>query len=160
MEIRYRNQAKEYCIALLGLIVRNNKLVFVCFYEGFKDTRMILAHRVSSARLLDDKHNMQFDLPYYAHSGEPSSAVTNENIDLIIEVKGYVRVLLGESIIGKHQSIKQKNDHCSRVSVVLPHTLELEHWLMSHINDIKILGPNSVKQRIMKNLTIGLEQNA
>lgn len=160
IRIRYRNQKKEHCISLLGLIVRDNKLVFVCYYEGFKDARMILAHRVRSAELVDDKHSETFDLQRYAHSGQPGSAITNEDIILEIEVKGYVRVLLNESTIGKRQSIQPKNEHWSTVSVILPHTLELEHWLMSHINDIKILKPKIVKQRVVKKLTMGLEQNA
>lgn len=160
VKIRYRNKKQEYCISLLGLIVRDNKLVFVCYYEGFKDTRMILSHRVNYAKLLDETHGETFDLLKYVHSGEPGSAVTNENITLKMEVKGYVRVLLNESTIGKQQSVEHKDDNWSFVSVMLPNTLELEQWLMSHINDIKILGPDSIKQRIMKNLTLGLEQNA
>ncbi|GAA0341135.1 hypothetical protein GCM10009092_02080 [Bowmanella denitrificans] len=146
VKIRYRNQKQDYSVSLLGLIVRDNKLVFVCYYEGFKDTRMILAHRVRSAELEDEKHSEAFDLQQYAQSGQPGSAITNEDITLEMEVRGYVKLLLSESTIGKHQSMQTKDECWSSVSVMLPYTRELEHWLMSHINDIKIIGPQSLKQ--------------
>lgn len=159
VSIRYHRQPKTFTVSLLGLIVRDNKLVFVCHYEGFKDTRMILAHRVKDAKLAESTHNETFDLQQYAYSGQPGSAITNEKIELQMEVKGYVRLLLNESTIGTNQSIAEKNDDWSSVSVTVPHTLELEHWLMSHINDVKIIAPAIVKKRVIEKLQLGIKQN-
>lgn len=156
VRITYRNRKKEYVVALLGLIVRDNKLVFVCHYDGFTDTRMILAHRIHSAILLDETYDNSFDVQQYANSGEPGGVIGDKSITLELEVKGYAKTLLSESSIGTNQIETKIDDVWSSVSVTLPHSQELEHWLCSHINDIRILGPVLVKERVIKRLNEGL----
>ena len=157
--IRYFRNKSSYHVALLGLIVRDNKLVFVCRYDGFEDIRMILAHRVKEAMLLDDTHDDAIDVQSYSQSGQPGSKLAEDEIRLELEVTGYIKLLLSESNIGKKQTLTEIDDNWSKASVTLPHTQELEHWLMAHITNIKITSPESVRNRVIEKLTKGLEQH-
>lgn len=159
VRVHYGRNVRSHVISLLGLIVRDNKLVFVCFYEGFTDTRMILAHRVKSAELTELTHEHKIDISQYATSGQPGSALSNDDIVLNIQAKGYIRKLLLESTIGKRQSVTTLDDTWSNVSVTLPHTRELEHWLKAHIEDIKIISPTDLKERVLAHLQAGISQN-
>jgi predicted DNA-binding transcriptional regulator YafY len=157
VKIRYKQSQRVSVVKLLGLVVRDNKLVFACQYAGYTDTRMILAHRVTEAELLlDESYIPNFDLQQYIASGEIASALSPGNIKLELEVKGYVLKLLQESVIGQNQRITEIDQQWSKAIVELPHSKELEHWLQAHIQDIKIIQPEAVKTRVYKALRDGL----
>lgn len=156
VSIRYKTSKRASVVKLLGLIVRDNKLVFACQYEGYVDTRLILAHRVSSAELLDDTYNNHFHLLEYIGQGEMGSALSTGAVTLELDVKGYVLRLLNESSIGSKQQLTEIDKTWSRLTVELPHSKELEHWLQAHIQDLKIIGPEKVKTRVYEALKQGL----
>lgn len=78
---------------------------------------------------------------------------------LELEAKGYSKTLLSESSIGTNQIETKTDDVWSSVSVTLTHSQELEHWLCSHINDIRILKPLVVKERVLHRLKEGIKIN-
>lgn len=156
VSICYKTSKHASIVKLLGLIVRDNKLVFACQYEGYADTRLILAHRVSSATLLDDTYHNDFNLIEYIDQGEVSSALSSGAVTLELEVKGYVLKLLTESSIGNKQQLTEIDKTWSKFSVELPHSKELEHWLQAHIQDLRIIGPEKVKTRVYEALRQGL----
>lgn len=159
VSIRYFKNKRFFKVALLGLIVRDNKLVFICRYEGFEDIRMILAHRIHDAVLLDETHKDETDVQSYTLSGQPGAKLTTEEIRLEIEVTGYVKLLLSESKVGKDQTLDEIDENWSKAAFTLPHTQELEHWLMANIASIKIISPTTVRERVVEKLTKGLKQN-
>lgn len=154
VKIRYNN--KDRLVRLLGLIIRNNKLVIPCQEDSSEKVIMILAHRIEKAELTSISFEQDFDVKKYVSSGAPSYLISKEEVELTLNVKGYVLTLLSESEIGKNQVVEPINDTWSLCKVNVRHTYELEQWLQSHIQDIQILAPESVKQNVRKNLQEGL----
>ncbi|MFS1424372.1 helix-turn-helix transcriptional regulator [Shewanella sp. 10N.286.48.B5] len=152
LEIRYHKKNKFYRIKPVGILVRDCKLVLVCQYEGYENLRNLLVHRIHEAIVTNEKHQLSIDLQSYINKQAVAVSLSKKNIKLVIEVKGYVKGLLTENTLTESQKLTHLNDTWARVQADVPYNLELENWLQSQIQHIKIIAPISIKERIIKKL--------
>lgn len=156
IEVTYGRLKSSKKIKPLGLIIRNNKLVIPCIFDGYQDIRMIVAHRIKHAKLTDLSFAETFDLAQYVASEAPRNLITGDDISLSLKVTGVAATMLKESTIGKKQKLVPLDDKWWAFSATLKHTYELEHWIKGHIDCIEIVQPLSLKQRIVEQLQAGL----
>lgn len=156
IEVSYGRLKSPRKVKPLGLIIRNNKLVLPCIFDGYDDIRLILAHRISHARLTDITFTDDFDLAEYIDSEAPRNLISGGDISLELDVTGVAATILRESTIGKCQKLQAIDEKWWRFSATLKHTFELEHWIKGHIDCIRIVQPASLKQRIVQQLQAGL----
>jgi len=152
LEIRYHKKDKSYRVKPVGMLIRDCKLVLVCQYDGFENFRNLLVHRIHEAVVINKKHNVTIDLQSYIDQQTVAVALSKENIRLIMNVKSYVRNLLSESTLTDTQKITPLDDIWARVEVEVPHNLELENWIQSQIQHIKIIEPVILKNKIINKL--------
>lgn len=160
LKVTYSDTKKTYTINPLGMLVRDAKLVLICTMSDENEPWHLLFHRISQATLLDTKFETNFDAKHYAESGAVGVLVNADLIDIKLSVKGYPRKLFNESLLNNTQAISDElvlankftQDYWQEVSIRLPHTLELENWLMGHADDIKVIEPEQLKARVIRRL--------
>jgi len=157
VEILYGNNQKTHVIEPLGLVIRDTKLVVVCRYKGFTDIRHILCHRVAEAEVKEQSFTTDFDIKKYVKTGAVSMLLEDEPIELQVQAKGYAKTSFIEGHFkgGKIEPIADSS--WVNVTVTVPHTMDLERWLQSQAENIKIIGPEHIKQNVLNKLKAGLD---
>ena len=159
VKLKYANKDKVYKVKPLGVIIRDAKLVLVCQYQGFDNVRNLLVHRIKSAEILNQTFQSDFSLKEYIAKQAAAVLLNQENIELTFEAKGYVKHLLNESEINETQVVSPLSKDWVSVKVSVPHTVELENWLLSQLHDIRLLGPEPLKTRVFNKAKAGAEIN-
>ncbi len=159
LRIKYHENANQYLIKPLGVLVRDYKLVLVCQYDGFDNVRNLLVHRLKEVEKTTFSYKHDFNLQKYIDKQSAAVSLNNESILLSMEVKSCVKDLLNESSLDASQNITPINDTWSHVDVTLPHTVELENWLQSQLHNIRIISPKKLKQRVMDKVQESLANN-
>ncbi len=159
LSIKYGAKDKYYKIKPLGVIIRESKLVLVCQYEGFDNIRNILIHRIKSAERLSETFSSSFSLTKYINKQAAAVLLNKEKIDLEFEAKGYVKQLLSESLLDESQVITTISNDWINVKLTIPHTVELENWLLSQLHNIRLLAPTTIKQRVLTKVKQALAIN-
>lgn len=160
LEITYGGSDSVHLISPLGMLIRDTKLVLICYFYDYKEPRHILFHRVNSAKLLTETFDTDFDTLKYAQTGAVGVLVNAEVIDVKLEVKGYVKDLFQESAINESQKVSDENalsksttqNDWVSVSIKLAHTLELENWLMGLSDHIIVKAPEQLKARVIRRM--------
>tara|TARA_B110000211_G_C14093327_1_gene560865 strand:- start:17590 stop:18765 length:1176 start_codon:yes stop_codon:yes gene_type:complete len=157
--IKYHENPKSYLIKPLGILVRDYKLVLVCQYDGFNNIRNLLVHRLKAVEPSTHTFVHNFNLQAYVDKNSAAVSLNGDDICLSMEVKGYVKDLLNESVLSHKQYITPIDSTWSHVDVKLPHTLELENWLQSQLHNIKIISPKNLKYRVLEKVKSSLANN-
>jgi len=160
MEITYGGSDSVHLISPLGMLIRDTKLVLICYFYDYKEPRHLLFHRVNSAKILNETFDTDFNTLKYSQTGAVGILVNAEKIEVKLAVKGYVKELFQESAINASQKINNErtlpdlttqNDWVD-VSIQLPHTLELENWLMGLSDHIIVKAPEQLKARVIRRM--------
>lgn len=159
LTIKYHKKDKSYKIKPVGIVVRDQKLVLVCQYDGFDNYRNLLVHRIQEAIVTRQEFESNFNLQEYIDKQAVAVSLSSQKIKLVMEVKGYVKELLCESTLSTTQKITPIDNIWSRVEAELPYNLELENWLQSQIQHIKICEPEVIREKIIKKLNDALSLN-
>jgi predicted DNA-binding transcriptional regulator YafY len=159
LTIKYHKKDKSYKIKPVGILVRDQKLVLVCQYDGFDNYRNLLVHRIQEAIVTSQEFETNFNLQEYIDNQAVAVSLSSKKIKLVMEVKGYVKELLCESTLSTTQKIIPIDHIWSRVEVEIPYNLELENWLQSQIQHIKILEPEVIREKVIKKLNDALSLN-
>lgn len=159
LEIAYANKPKTYTIKPLGVVIRDKKLVLVCKFGGFDDVRNILVHRIDNSSLLDERFSDHIDMDKYVSNQATAVLLSKQKIDVELHVKSYVKQLLQESSLDDSQRSEDLDDTWLKVTMSVMHTVELENWLLSQLQNIKIVGPAVLKERVLKKALDGLAMN-
>jgi predicted DNA-binding transcriptional regulator YafY len=157
LNICYGNSDKPHSIKPLGLIVRDKKLVLICYFYQYDEPRHLLVHRISKSTLLNDKFETDFNANDYLHKNSLGVVVNSEKVVVKMRVRGYAKRLLNENEIHPSQEVKINDDTWDTVSISLLHTLELENWVLSQSQDIQILEPLQLKSRVIRRLLKSIE---
>ena len=158
LKIQYDTKNKTYKIKPLGVIIRDSKLVLVCQYDGFDNMRNLLVHRLKSVEILSQTYQSDFSLKAYIANQAAGVLLKQEKIELTFEAKGYVKNL-NDSELNESQEVSLLSDGWVSVKVSVPHTVELENWILSQLHEIRLLGPDFIKQRVLDKAKQGLELN-
>lgn len=160
LEISYGNSDSTHIISPLGMLVRDTKLVLICYFYNYKEPRHLLFHRVNSAKLLTETFDTDFDTLKYSQTGAVGVLVNTEVIDVKLKVKGYAKDLFQESVLNDSQEFGREKalfssttqDDWVDVFVQIPHTLELENWLIGLSELIIVEAPEQLKARIIRRM--------
>lgn len=159
LQINYADKPKTYKIKPLGVVVRDKKLVLVCKYEGFDNLRNLLVHRIRASEVTSETFSDNVDMSKYVNAQATAVLLSKHKIDVEFHAKGYVKQLLEESVLDDSQAIAQLDDIWSKITMSVMHTVELENWLLSQLQNIKIVGPAALKERVMKKALDGVALN-
>lgn len=159
LTIKYHKKNKCYKVKPVGVIVRDQKLVLVCQYEGFDNFRNLLIHRIQEADIIDEKFELNFNLQVYIDKQALAVSLSKDDIHLEFEAKDYVKDLLSDNELAPSQKVTNISNDWVNVEVTLPHTVELENWLQSQLQNIKIIAPLALKERVLKKVKASLALN-
>lgn len=156
INIKYDRQEKFHPIRPLGLIVRGKKLVLACRYYDYKDVRTILVHRIKAIKSTNESFSSNFNLSQFINSDEASILISDTPLPLNMHVTGHVKKLLSEQPLLPNQEFTDLGGSFMSVEVIIGHTLELENWILSHSDEIKVIKPKHFRDKIKKRLSIAL----
>ncbi|MBA6224299.1 MULTISPECIES: YafY family protein [unclassified Colwellia] len=157
LDICYGKSVKVHTITPLGLIVRDTKLVLVCYFYQYDEPRHLLVHRVRNAILLNETFESDFNAKDYLKKNSLDVVVNGEKVVVKMRVRGYAKRLLNESEVNASQEIESDDDTWDTVTISLLHTLELENWILSQSQDIQIIEPLQLKSRVIRRLLKSIE---
>ena len=159
LHIKYANKPKTYKIKPLGVVIRDKKLVLVCKYDGFDNVRNVLVHRINDSELSNETFSDSINMNKYVDDQATAVTLSKEKIDVEFHAKGYVKQLLAESVFDVTQAIEELDETWSKATMSVMHTVELENWLLSQLQNIKIIGPSVLKERVIKKALDGVALN-
>ncbi|GAB2991715.1 helix-turn-helix transcriptional regulator [Psychrosphaera aestuarii] len=154
VKIKYDNQDKFHPIKPLGLIVRGKKLVLACRYYDYKDVRTILVHRIKAIETTNKHFDSDFNLAAFIKSDEAFVLISDTPLSLTMHVTGHVKKLLSEQQLLPNQEVTDIDGSWASIEVIIGHTLELENWILSHSDQIKVIEPEHFRNKIKKRLNI------
>jgi predicted DNA-binding transcriptional regulator YafY len=157
LDICYGDSDKFDTITPLGLIVRDKKLMLICYFYQYDEPRHLLVHRISKSTLLNDKFETDFNANDYLQKNSLGVVVNGEKVVVKMRVRGYAKRLLNENEIHPSQEVQIDDVTWDTVSISLLHTLELENWILSQSQDIQILEPLQLKSRVIRRLLKSIE---
>ncbi len=157
--IEYGDKSKQYKIKPVGVVIRDKKLVLVALYDGFDEARSLLVHRIKYLEMSSDKFTTTFDMEKYVRDQIAAVLLSDNKINLQFHAKGYVKKLLQESTLDASQVLTDIDETWTKVTLTLPHTIELENWLLTQLQNIKLIGPAYIKQRVLKKAHAGIALN-
>lgn len=166
-EVVYRPQrlkrAKTYRISPLALVIRGPVTYLLAVYEGYEDIRQMAMHRFRSAKaLVDDAWVPEgFDLTHYIQQGHFGILHQNHPVSLVLRVRPVLARILEEAPLSRDQIIEplpDADDGAVRVCCTLPENWDLYRWLLSHGMDLKIEGPDHVRDTYLGYLEQSLGQ--
>jgi predicted DNA-binding transcriptional regulator YafY len=156
VRIKYRGHqaenAREYVINPLGLVVRDRITYMVCTFQGYNDPRHIALHRVESAEKLDVPATAPdgFDLDAFLRKGELDFA-TGETIRLRFAMSEIAAFHLRECPLSADQEIEPSEaEGYVIISATVQDSWELRWWLLSFGDEAEVVEPIELRSLIGK----------
>ncbi len=133
----------------LGLVVRGNLTYLVCTLWQYEDIRQLVLHRISHATRLDRpaKRPRGFDLDEYIRSGEfqyPEGPMIRLEARFTKEAAAH----LYETPLSTDQTLRCAGPEHIEVNATVPHSAQLEWWLLGFGEAVVVLGPQSLRGRL------------
>jgi len=143
---------RDYEINPLGLVVRGNLIYLVCTLWEYPDIRQLALHRIRVAAILDKAATRPacFDLDRYIEQGEFQFQV-GPRIKLEVVFDRDAAAHLYETPLSTDQTIEDIDTDHVRVSATVPHTKQLEWWLLGFGKQLLVTRPKSLRQRVNPN---------
>ncbi len=148
----------NYTVSPLGLVARGPVMYVVGTVAPYKDVRQFALHRVRAATITDlpVKRPKDFDLDRYIREGEFQYPVGGL-IRLELAVSGWVATHLGETPLSADQNIEERSGGEKRVRATVLDSQQLLWWLSSMGEDVRVIGPKSLRERLTRSLRAALE---
>jgi predicted DNA-binding transcriptional regulator YafY len=150
MEIVYRKRGKPdtvtHVVNPLGLVQRGPVAYFVV--NQSKDPFYLAMHRISRASLLEAPAQppSSFDLDRLIASGGLGFG-NGKPIRLNAVFRDPAAEHLQESPLSADQTLVRLHDGKTRVTATVPHTQQLEWWLMAFGDQVEVKGPAPLRRR-------------
>lgn len=143
----------EYPISPLGLVQRGALIYLVCTIKAYSDIRILVLHRVQSAKLLDAPAVRPdgFDLDAYLASGAFGWQM-GEAIQLRALFTAHAGKHLYETPLSDDQTIEVREEGHLFVTATVPETQQLLWWLLAFGDGVEVIGPESLRQKISEHL--------
>lgn len=154
LTLRYQQrgatQAKEYRVHPLGVVTRDTVIYLVCTMWDFTDVRQLALHRIQQATMLEEasRRPPDFSLDSYIAAGafgypEGPGAV---QLDAVFSTSAAAHLL--ESPLSDDQKITPYGEGTVRVTATILDTKELRWWLLAFGDQVTVLGPASLRERM------------
>lgn len=151
-------QEAAYTVSPLGLVARGAVMYLVGTVMPYKDVRQFALHRVREVTMTDlpVQRPKDFDLDRYIRDGEFQYPVGGQ-IRMELAVSGWVATHLAETPLSADQAISvgAGDDRLVRATVV--DSQQLLWWLSSMGEDVRVIGPKSLRERLRRSLRATLE---
>lgn len=148
----------EYPISPLGLVQRGDILYLVCTIKNYKDLRILAAHRVKNATLLDrpSEPPENFCLDAYLESGAFGWSKKEGEIFLEAIFEKDTGAHLYESPLSLDQQLSTEPDGKLRVTAKVNMTQQLVWWLLGFGPRVVVVAPLQLRQNIAEQLQYAL----
>lgn len=151
---RASSEPRDYVINPLGAVVRDSLVYLVCTFVPYSDFRYIVLHRVKAARVCEEKALIpgDFDLDAYIAAGNLGFSIAGESIRVVARFTAAAAAHLYECPAGEEQRIEPDGDGLVTVSFVSPDTKELQWWLQGFGDQVTVIEPLQLRQRIKESV--------
>lgn len=157
LEIKYIKRGKktpfEYRIHPVATVQRGHVSYLYCRFAEYEDLRTLAVHRIQSATMLD----------------EASTVPANFSIDTVIETgkfgfctKGMITLeailykgesdILFETPLSRDQTLTEQEDGTIKLIATVPHTLQLEWWLLGLGDGIEVIQPAVLREQMAETI--------
>ena len=142
------NEAVEYVVNPLGLVVAEPVIYLVCSLWDYSDIRFLPVHRFESATLIEKRVTKPagFSLNEYLESGELSFALPgNKTLKLEALFDKSAAAHLYESPLSQNQILTEQGEDVLVQAEVLD-TYQLRWWLLGFGDQVEIISPPSLRE--------------
>lgn len=151
---RKEDEAKEYAINPLGLVLVDKVIYLVGTLWEYRDIKQFALHRFESAEVTKDDamEYFGFDLQKYIKQGQFEYLIEEEKtIKLKLVVSEQIAFHLTESPLAENQTIKPEKDTGRLIlRAEVKNTQQLRWWLMSFGDGVEVISPNSLREEFKK----------
>jgi predicted DNA-binding transcriptional regulator YafY len=155
---RWQEGEKEYEINPLGLVLKDGITYLVCSMWNYPDIRLLTLHRMQEVQILDKPVNVPdgFNLDDYISSGELNFVVKG-NIQFKALFSTDAVFHLGERPLSDDQTISKQADGSMLVTATVLDTSELHWWLLGFGDQVEVLEPENIRNKIINILKSTVE---
>lgn len=156
-----RQEPKTYRISPLAIVLRGPVTYLLAVYEGYQDIRQMAMHRFSHARSLAESSVIPegFCLDTYISEGHFGmlNGGTPAQVDLELAVTAPMLRILREAPLSENQQVIE-TPAGTRVRCTLPENQDLYRWLLSHLEEVTVIAPVAVRDKVKRDLNQALER--
>lgn len=153
---RGETEAKEYVASIHALIVKDGVTYGVVTFLDYTDLRHIALHRVIKVEALDEAATRlpAFDLDAYIQKEAAFAYPSPDSKQLRLQLRINARVAehLSERPLSDDQQINPDDDGKSLLTATVPNTAELRWWLRGFGSNIEVVGPKSLRDKMVEML--------
>jgi predicted DNA-binding transcriptional regulator YafY len=146
---RARENAVEYLVNPLGLVIKEGITYMVCSLWDYKDLKQLALHRMQSATLTDTPavRHRGFDLDTYIDQDSGFAyPVSINRLKLKIRMENVAAFHLYESKLSKDQQIKKLNENEVQLTATVADCSEIRWWLLGFGDQVEVLGPKKLRK--------------
>ena len=157
LKLRYRtrrdSEFKESLLSPLGLVQRGPVTFLVVTQRADRDPFLLAMHRIAEATMLEEDTVTPagFDLSAWLTAGS-MLVLVQRDIRLVLAVSGVALLGLQEAPLAVGQTITRMADGRHRLTVRLPHSLQLEWWVLGMGDNVELLAPKRLRAIIKTRL--------
>lgn len=132
----------------LALVVRGVTAYLVATSESDSEIKRYALHRIGTVKLLEVPMRPlpNFDLSAYIASGE-MQFFSQGTIQLVATTDNALAMILTETPLSPDQNIVPRNGSYT-LRATVPHTLQLEQWILAHAEQITVQKPKALREKI------------
>ncbi len=154
LRLRYRArqapEAKEYVVHPVSVVVRDNLVYLLGTIGQYPDVRQLVLHRIAEATMIDEAavRPAGFDLDTYIAQGGFGYAECGDEIDLVARFTEAAAAHLHECPLTAAQVIEADVPGFVRIKARLPDTQELKWWLLGFGDQVVVLSPPLLAEKM------------
>ncbi|MBN2718510.1 MAG: WYL domain-containing protein, partial [Deltaproteobacteria bacterium] len=152
-------KAEPIILHPLGLILRGNIMYLIATAYDYDDVRLYALHRMKQVMLREEAINLPTDfvLSDYLEAGNGHFRSEMTDIRMEAQVSKELGYLLMETPLSLDQAIEPHAEEY-RLFATVPHTWQLEWWILSQAERMMVIAPKQLSDRIKRILTDSLSQ--
>ncbi len=151
----WMEEAKEYKLNPLGLIMRGPVSYLVATAWDYEDLRLYAMHRFRQVDILDEESKTPeaFDLEKLISSGFAEFAKSGGAIHLVFLYDDSCATFLVETPLSEDQEISPSSEGWVKIRATVNDTWQLRWWLLSQGADIEVISPESLRNEIAEEIS-------
>ncbi|MDX8379926.1 MAG: WYL domain-containing protein [Gallionella sp.] len=150
---RRKKTATEYRIHPLAAIQRGHVTYLYCRFKDYEDLRTLAIHRIQSATMLDEASTRpaDFSIDTVIETGKFGFCTKGLITIEAILYKGKSEILF-ETPLSRDQTLTELADGTVKLVATVPHTLQLEWWLLGLGDGIEVIQPEALREKMAATL--------
>lgn len=159
---RGRDEPELLTVHPLAWIFRDPNTYLIATVEGREGPRQLLFHRMLNAKVMERPRECptDFNIDHYINDSHMHILNSKKTINLHLRCDRQSMMHLLETPISNDQRIINENAQTFELLASVYDSLDLQWWLKAHSNDIEILSPTWLRDRLIKLLESALVRHA